>query len=110
MSLESLTQTHSIKIERKSITQDASGGNVNTWEVIHERVSVGIQPASAKEKILFAQRQILYDNKIYSARDLAVNKNDRVTDLKTLRQYTVVGYADQAGQDRVFCINAREIE
>lgn len=110
MSLDSLCTTHTVKIERQSTTIDSSGGAVFTWNEIHDAVLVNIQPVKAKEKMLFAQRQIEYSNKIYSAVDLAVKKKDRITDLNSGRQYVVTGYADMAGQNRAFLIEAREIE
>lgn len=110
MSLEHLTSTHYIKVERKSTTRDASGGQVNTWEVVHQSVPVTIQPTSSKERLLFAQRNIEYTNKIYSSTDLSLSKNDRITDLNSLKQYVMTGSADQAGRMTVFCYMGREIE
>lgn len=111
MSLESLTDTHRVKIERKIISRDASGGpNIHTWEVIHKSVPVNIQPAKASEQLLSAQRGVLYTNKIFSARDLDLRKDDRFTDLKTGKYYFYSGFADMAGQGRAFRYNARDRE
>lgn len=110
MSLEHLTSTHRVKIERASWESDASGGQVKTWSTVHENVSVSIQPTTAKERLMFAQRNIEYTNKIYSSRDLEVVKEDRLIDLKTGTKYVVTGYADMAGRGEVFLIEARNTE
>lgn len=110
MSLESLTRTHSVKIERKSTSLGSSGGHVHTWEVIHKSVPVNIQPATVRERLLSAQRGILYSNKIYSAEDLNLNKNDRFTDINTGKEYVYTGFTDMAGQGRAFCYMAQERE
>ncbi len=110
MSLAHLTSTHRIKVERKSTTRDTSGGQVNTWDLLHEVALVTIQPTTAREKLLFSQRNIDYTNKVYSAKDLGLGKLDRVTDLSSGKEYVVTAAADQAGKFTVFCYTVREIE
>ncbi len=110
MSLESLTETNFVLIERENVAIDPSGGQLVTWTTLFDSVPVNIQPGSARERFLFAQRQIAYNNLIYCARDYGVQKGDRLTDVVNKIKYVVTGYANVAGQSRLFLIEARNID
>lgn len=107
MSLDALFNAY-VTLERSQVTIDASGGAVKGWLVVQENIPCSIQPTTAREKILFAQRQILYTNKIYFSSDIGAKKDDRVKNPATGQVYVLVGYANQAGRDVVWCLEARE--
>lgn len=109
MSLASLCNTHLVKVERQTTTIDSSGGPVLTWSTLYESVPVTIQPLAAREKVLWAQRQIVYSNKLYTDQNLQLRKEDRVTDLESGQVYVVTAWANMGGRSTAFSSDIREI-
>ncbi len=112
MSLDALCDTHILLVEKPLITQDSSGGSVRSWTTLFDSIPGNVQPLSYREKILFAQRQIMYTNRIYFASDYGITRDCRLTVLfpesTPQRVFVALGSADMAGQGRAFNLEVRE--
>ena len=111
MSLASLTATHRVTAKRPKNDRDLSGGVVKTWQTLHPFVSipVTIQPLSAREQYLFAQRQVIVTHRVYTAVDVRdLRRDDRLEDQTTGRTYVMVNAFDEAGSGRVFSTEVHE--
>lgn len=107
MSLDALFNAY-VTLERSSVAVDQSGGAVKTWAPVQLGIPCSIQPSTGRERMLFAQRQIMYTNKIYLSADIGAKKDDRVKVPATGQVFVVTGYANQAGRDVVWCLEVRE--
>lgn len=107
MSLSSLAR-HYLDWERPDITIDDARGSTRTWAAVKTRMACLVQPLSARERALYGQRAVVFSHKIYFDKVLDIHRGDRFYDPATTKIYVVVGWFNQAGQDRVFCVEAQE--
>lgn len=106
MSFASLLNS-SVTLERPTNTQDSSGGITKSWLSI-TTTPASVQPLSTKERMLFAQRQIMVTHRIYTAINLQPQKGDRVTVPSTGQTFVIIGFMNQAGRNSVWSIDAKE--
>lgn len=108
MSLASLLR-HEVDWQRPRITMDASRGNVRTFETLEEGVLCLVQPAKAKDRYLYRQRNVTLSHHIYFDRKLALKPEDRLFSQADQRYYVVTGWFDMGGQDgRAFRVDVYE--
>lgn len=103
MSLHSLCLTHRVTFQEPTITLDASAGQQRqTWADVATLTNVPctIQPLTAKERVLYAQRQILMTDRLFLSANYAslIKRHMRIKDLSTLRYYHILNWMDQAGR------------
>jgi len=91
MSLTSLLIT-TITVQQQTTSQDSSGGATRTWANVTGSVNVkaDIQPASGQLRRRYEQRQLFVTHTIYTAADIAVKPNMRIT--SGARTFIVLGY------------------
>ncbi len=111
MSLSSLLNK-SVTVQRPSITQDASAGSVRSFQDLADasEVPAAIQPISYRERMQFGGRQLFITHVVYFDQDYGVKRGDIVKDLTTepVKTYIVLSYQNQAGQDFLYAVYARE--
>ncbi len=116
MSLDSLCTTHTITVQRETTAIDSSGGPIKTWADLAGSTNLlcSVQPTTARERALFAQRQLLFNYRVFFPQDPFIKKADRLVVKsapanegglvsQTLR---VINFRDNAGRGRVYVAEA----
>lgn len=112
MSLDSICSTHTVTVERSTMTVDASSGALRTnWTAVAGLTTLpcNIQPLSGKERLAFAQKQLLMTDRIYLSGDYTslILRSDRLRD-STGRIFRIHFLGDAAGQSQLTKIEAQE--
>lgn len=114
MSIASMTGDHPIQIQRAQTTKDPAGGiRKDVWrEVWTTRAAV--QPMHARDRMIFAQRQMIVTHNVYFAGTADVRKNDRVILLDSPnpddpRVFEIRGVMDEAGKGVLTRLVAMEL-
>jgi hypothetical protein len=105
-----LTQT--VTFQRPLVSLDSSGGPSKSYTNLAGATSVPglLQPLSAQEKLLYAQRNITVSHRLWVGSNYGLRRDDRVLkDSEPGRYYLVVQLLDRAGQGRVFEVILKEI-
>ncbi len=112
MSIDSMCSTHSVSVERPQTTQDSSGGTKReSWAPVSGlyNIPANIQAYSGKERLQFAQRQLLMTDKIFLSGDYStlIQRSDRLRD-STGRIFRIITITDVGGQRRLTKIEGQE--
>lgn len=112
MSLDTLCSTHLITVERPTTTVDSSAGTKrDNWLPVPRLTNLpaNIQAYSGKERLQFAQRQLLMTDKIFLAGkyDTLIQRSDRIKD-SSGRIFRLITLTDVGGQGRLTKIEAQE--
>lgn len=110
MSLSSLL-INSISLQHKVTAIDPSLGAQDTWtdDPVFNQIPASVQPATARERVLFAQKVINYNYRIYLDRDIQCTPRDRVIDNSTGHVYRILNYRNVAGRDYMWEIECTEM-
>src|SRR5262245_59522643 len=109
MSLSSLLNT-SISCQRPLQGKDTSGGSTRNFQPVPglpSSIPATIQPLSDMERQKWASREVFLTHVIYLDQNLALKKQDRVTD-STGTIYVVHSFQDEGGRGEVFSIHVHE--
>ena len=106
MSLDSL-MTHTVEVQEPTNVTDASGGTTKTFAALpgYEEVPANIQPVSARDRVIFAQRNVPITHHAYLPISVPLERDHRLVVLsgpssgQTLLVKTVF---DMAGQGRAW--------
>ena len=102
MSVATLS-TNTIIVQRKTITQDASGGIVETW-ANHLTMRASVQPLSARELALYDRETEAITHKIYVSGAPDITHADRIR-FKS-KTYAIRGVRNPDERDRFLTIHA----
>jgi hypothetical protein len=106
-----LTQT--LTFQRPTVTLDSSGApSPKVYNNLVGATSVPglIQPLSARERLLYAQRQVTVSHRCWVGSNYGLRRDDRcLKDVDPSRYYLVVTLLDRAGQQRVFEVILKEV-
>lgn len=98
-----------ITVERAKIVKDITGGpKREIWEVVCSNISAAIQPITSNIQHQFGQRQMINTHRIYTAKNLAIQRGDRIRTSCPARMFVVTGVLDQGGRQRIFSVDVRE--
>lgn len=114
MSLSALFR-HTVDWERPYITMDGAQGSQREFQKFMTGLRCLIQPVTARDRLLFAQRSIAVTHHLYFDRLLDLRTGDRFFMGQRVEVspvvYLATAWFDQGGQDgRCFCVEAREIK
>lgn len=99
----------SITVERAKITKDITGGaKREIWEVVYSNIPAVIQPINSDIQHQFGQRQMINSHRIYSSKNLIIQRGDRIRTFSPSRMFVVTGVLDQGGRQFVFSVDVRE--
>jgi hypothetical protein len=101
-----------VTLERPVITIDASSGSKReTWETVpgSDNIPASVQPVSSKVQQQYASRQIVITHQIFTGIDMHPKRGDRVRLVGLGTYYLVTGFFNQAGKNKVFMIEGREV-
>jgi hypothetical protein len=112
MPLQNLRR-HTVDWERPYTTVDDSRGSVRTFQTERAGIRCLIQPITGRDRLLYAQRNIVISHKIYFTEVLDLAPGDRFYKAASgglaAKVYVVSGWFDQGGQGgRCFCVEAKE--
>lgn len=110
MSLSSLLNG-SISVQHRKSPEDSSLGVTEIWttDPVFNQVPASVQPSTAKERILFAQKVINYNYCIYLDQDIRVTPRDRIVDNSTGKFYRIQNYRNAAGRSYLWVVECTEM-
>jgi len=86
-------------------------GADDVWadDAVFVQIPASVQPATARERVLFAQKVINYNYCIYLDRDVQCTPRDRVVDTSTGHYYRILNYRNVAGRSYLWVIECTEM-
>jgi hypothetical protein len=87
-----------VTIQRKTSTIDAAAGESVSWTSDLTPLPASVQPISAREAMLYAQRNVRVSHHIFFDQDPQVTLRDRIQDNASGKLYRIVNLFDMAGR------------
>lgn len=92
-----------ITVQRPTVSQDASLGQVPTYSNAYSNVRASVQPASGSVLFMYAQRNIKVTHSIFTETQVAIRVGDRLYD--GTNTYQVTGVANLISLGAVYRID-----